>query len=80
MGRKACCRFCREYALRKRVLESGTLMQARRMVKYFSNLYIEVDADLGYTNAILDGSWPSAEGMLLVALEKARKHQAEATP
>lgn len=57
--------------MRKRVLESGTLIQAKRAVKYFSNAYLNVDFSLDRARAILDGSWPQAAMILQESLKKA---------
>jgi len=71
--------FNRLHKLRTDALESDDIGVVKKAVEEFSNLWLNVAADLDYYKCILDGTWPLAENRLIAALSKLRENKAKET-
>lgn len=71
--KKCDCEFCKLHALRTKALESDDIKFVKKALKEFSDLWLFVSEDLNWHMCILDGSWPTAEEILIRSLAKARK-------
>ena len=71
---KCKCEFCRLNKLRNDALKSDDIEFVKKAVEEFSLLWLNVDEDLSYYMCILDGSWPTADEILKLSLEKYRRH------
>ena len=71
---KCNCEFCKLSALRKKALKSDDIEFVKKTLKEFADLWLNVDEDLSYYMCILDGSWPTADEILKLSLEKYRRH------
>lgn len=71
--KKCDCEFCKLSRLRTEALKSQNLEFVKGVMDKFSLLWLNTDFDKGYCEAILDGSWPSAERILSESLEKAKQ-------
>lgn len=80
MNKVVCkCRICKRTKRVKKILESRKPTELRRLVEELFDELMQVEDDLNYHQAILDGSWPSAETQLEAALVKAREINAVET-
>lgn len=72
--RKKCdCQFCKDHAwLINELLPSVPEVHRKRLEEFFSWAW-NVDEDLSYKKAILDGSWPSAVEQLEIYLQRAKQ-------
>jgi len=60
-----------------RAARSGSRRQAEKAILWVYDYLLNVDEDLNYHQAILDGSWPSSVEILERALALARAKQQE---
>lgn len=71
---KCLCDLC-EYS--RKIREIVARKNAEELIETIHELHeatYNMGADLDYLKCIMDGSWPSAEQQLTLALEKARNH------
>ncbi len=68
-----CTEFRELYDLRKKALESDDIKIVKSALEKFADLWLFADFELNYCNCILDGSWPTAEEILTMSLEKAKQ-------
>lgn len=73
--KKCDCTFCELNALRTQALKSDDIEFVKKVMKEFSNLWLNADFDASYYKCIIDGSWPQAEEILTRSLEKAKNHE-----
>ena len=75
MSDKCECRLCKLSAELTEALHSDDIDFVKDALRKFSDLWLCADFDNNYYQAILDGSWPSAEEILTRSLEKAKTHK-----
>lgn len=71
--KKCNCKSCQLHKLRTEALKSDDILYVKYALTMFSNLWLNVDADLNYCEAILDGSWPSSEKILTETLKNIKE-------
>lgn len=69
---KCMCDLCKRYRDVRAMIQSGTREELCQLVTELSNQLVEVECDLNYQSAILDGSWPNSVKLLQKALAKAK--------
>ena len=67
------CNFCNLARHVDDVCFSGTRDEQATLIRELHNLYEQTRADVNYSQAILDGSWPQAIQILTEKLENAKK-------
>jgi hypothetical protein len=69
------CRVCAE----SREIEAHITALPKEHREYFQGLYENYTmtcVDLNHANAIIDGSWPQADGVIAASRKKAAEHKA----
>ena len=72
MHNKETCHICKQSEMVKRIQSKLPEREAKEF-RDFVNEYVNIEMDLNYHQAIMDGSWPSAVEQLTDALEKAKR-------
>jgi hypothetical protein len=71
---KCTCRICKLSIKRKEALESDDINIVKEALREFADLFLNADADASYYKCILDGSWPDADKILKISLDKYKNH------
>lgn len=75
------CRWCKLSRRARRTMLNGSRPQMRKLINELMNRLCDVEDDLNYHQAILDGSWPSSvqtlTGALQIAMTKAKEREAQ---